>query len=334
MEWNKGFQVSYYAYVIDPESWREKEVLQITGGTIDREEDGLRESANIETVKYEQEEEHWIRVYLDAEQSGAAAHVPVFTGLACSPSMAFDGELYTSTLECFSVLKPANDVLLTRGYYVPSGSNGAKVIKDLLSVTPAPVEIEGEAPDIISAIISEDGETHLSMADKVLKALDWRLRISGDGTITITEKAKDISGSFDALDQDMIEPEVSISKDWYECPNVFRAVQDDVIAVARDDDPESSLSTVNRNREIWEEETSCEFNSGESIAEYAKRRLKELQKVEITASYDRRFMPDIFVGDLIRIKYPKQGLDSIFEITSQKIELGPGGRTSEEVKKT
>ena len=334
MEWNKGFQVSYYAYVIDPESWREKEVLQITGGTIDREEDGLRESANIETVKYEQEEEHWIRVYLDAEQSGAAAHVPVFTGLACSPSMAFDGELYTSTLEGFSVLKPANDVLLTRGYYVPSGSNGAKVIKDLLSVTPAPVEIEGEAPDIISAIISEDGETHLSMADKVLKALDWRLRISGDGTITITEKAKDISGSFDALDQDMIEPEVSISKDWYECPNVFRAVQDDVIAVARDDDPESPLSTVNRNREIWEEETSCEFNSGESIAEYAKRRLKELQKVEITASYDRRFMPDIFVGDLIRIKYPKQGLDSIFEITSQKIELGPGGRTSEEVKKT
>ena len=334
MEWNKGFQVSYYAYVIDPESWREKEVLQITGGTIDREEDGLRESANIETVKYEQEEEHWIRVYLDAEQSGAAAHVPVFTGLACSPSMAFDGELYTSTLECFSVLKPANDVLLPRGYYVPSGSNGAKVIKDLLSVTPAPVEIEGEAPDIISAIISEDGETHLSMADKVLKALDWRLRISGDGTITITEKAKDISGSFDALDQDMIEPEVSISKDWYECPNVFRAVQDDVIAVARDDDPESPLSTVNRNREIWEEETSCEFNSGESIAEYAKRRLKELQKVEITASYDRRFMPDIFVGDLIRIKYPKQGLDSIFEITSQKIELGPGGRTSEEVKKT
>ena len=45
-------------------------------------------------------------------------------------------------------------------------------------------------------------------------------------------------------------------------------------------------------------------------------------------------MPDIFVGDLVRIRYPKQGLDSVFEVTSQKIELGPGGRTSEEVRKT
>ena len=334
MEWNKGFTAAYYAYVIDPITWREKEVLQITGGTIAHEEDGLRESADIETVKYEQKKEQWIRIYLDARQKGSADHVPIFTGLACSPSKVFDGVLSASTLQCFSVLKPCQDVLLPRGYYVPAGSNGALVIKELLSVTPAPIVIEGESPDISTNIISEDGETHLSMADKVLKALGWRLRITGDGTIYITENAKEISGSFDALDQDIIEPEVSISKEWYECPNVFRVVQDDLIAVSRDDDPNSPLSTASRGREIWEEETSCEFNSGESIAEYAERRLKELQKVEITASYERRFMPDIFVGDLVRIRYPKQGLDSVFEVTSQKIELGPGGRTSEEVRKT
>jgi hypothetical protein len=333
MKWNNGYSASYYAYIIDPVSWREKERIEITGGSISRSEDGLRESADIECKAYEHGKEQYIRVYLDAWQNGAASHEPLFTGLATSPSRDIDGYFEKNTLECYSVLKAADDVLLDRGYYVPAGTDGAAAVKDLLSVSPAPVFVNGSAPGIQKSIIAEDGESRLSMAEKVLAVIGWRMRISGDGTIEICPEATSQLAEFDPIEQDVIEPSITVDYDWYSCPNVFRAIQDDLSAVARDDSPESPLSTVNRGREVWAEETSCDFNTGESISEYALRRLKELQSISTTAAYERRYHPGILVGDVIRLRYPKQGLDGLFQVTSQTVELGYGAKTSEEVKK-
>lgn len=333
MNWNKGISATYYAYEIDPISWREKDRIEIIGGSINHDLDGLRESAEIQCTRYDAGTEKWIRIYLDATQNGNSEHIPLFTGIACTPSISIDGYMMNNTISCYSTLKPAKDVLLPRGYFVLEGANGAEAVKELLSVTPAPISIEGVSGTLTQSIIAEDGETHLSMADKILKAIDLRLGINGDGSIRITTKARGVSGSFDALENDSIEPQISIERDWFECPNVFRAIHDDLSAIARDDDPASPLSTVSRGREIWAEESSCDLSSGESISEYAARRLKELQTVEITASYDRRYDPDIQVSDLVKLNYPKQGLDGLFEVTSQKIELGFGARVTEVVRK-
>ena len=331
MNWKNGFSASYYAYIVDPVSWRETDRIEITGGSINRSDEGLRDSADIECTTYDHSREQYIRVYLDAEQSGTSVHTPLFTGLATSPSRDIDGYYETSTIACYSVLKAAEDILLERGYYVPAGSNGADVIKDLLSCTPAPVTVNGSAPDLQTSIIAEEGETKLSMADKVLFAIGWRMRIDGMGMIELCPKAVDEILQFDPVDQDVLEPTIEVEYDWYECPNVLRAVQEDLSAVARDDSVDSSLSTVNRGREVWVEETSCELNTGESISEYAARRLKELQKVQLTAGYDRRYFPDVLVGDLVRLRYPAQGLNGLFRITSQTVELAHGAKTSEKV---
>ena len=64
------------------------------------------------------------------------------------------------------------------------------------------------------------------------------------------------------------------------------------------------------------------------------RRLREEQRYEQVASYERRYLPDVRPGDLIRLKYPAQGLNGMFQVSSQKIELGHGARTSEEVTRT
>ena len=331
MNWKNGFSASYYAYFLDPASWRETGRLEITGGTIKRTDESLRDSADISCVSYEQGKERYIRIYLDARQHGGAAHIPLFTGLATSPSRDIDGVFETNALECYSVLKAADDVLLDRGYYVSAGANGAAVIRELLSCSPAPIVIDGVAPALQSTIIAEDGETHLSMAEKVLDAIGWRMRIHGEGTIELCEKATVDLARFDPIEQDVIEPTISVKYDWYSCPNVFRAVHEDLSAVARDDSPDSPLSTVRRGREVWAEETSCDFNTGESISEYAVRRLRELQHTKLTAEYDRRFHPNVLVGDLIRLHYPAQGLDGLFRVNSQSIELGYNAKTTEEV---
>lgn len=333
MDWSKGFSATYYATVVDAPSWRDVERFEIIDGSISKSESGLRTSADLTCKDYTQTVEQWIRVWLDVRQDGDTQHIPLFTGLSTSPEREINGRLITIPLTCYSVLKPSQDVLLQRGWYAPAEISCERIIKNLLKVTPAPIEFGEGIPMLSQGIIAEDNESNLSMVEKILKAINWRMRITGSGIIQILPKASEISAQFDAFENDSIEPKVTVSEDWFNCPNVFRAINEDVSAVARDDNSDSPLSTVNRGREIWAEETDCDLADNESIAAYAIRRLKEAQKIAYTVSYDRRYIPDVEISDQIGLHYPEQNIDGVFEITSQTINLGYGCRTSEEVQK-
>ena len=331
MDWSKGFSASYYMAIVDKRTWNDASRREITGGSISRSGTGLRQSADIDCPGYEPGTEQWIRVWLDVRQNGAADHVAMFTGLACSPSVRRDGNIKEIPLECYSVLKPADDVMLQRGWYVPAETNGAQMAAQMLrEVIPAPVTVEGDSPSLQQAIIAEDGETVLSMVDAILDAIGWQMRIDGMGRVTIREVSDEPVATF-GKEYDIIETEIEIEQDWFDCPNVFRAVSDDMTAIARDDSEDSPLSTVTRGREIWMEETNCDMNDAESIEEYSIRRLKEEQQKSVRISYNRRFHPDVMTGDIIRLNYPAQELQGNYRVSDQTIELEYGARTEEEV---
>lgn len=332
MNWEKGFSARYFAMIVDADSWRDVEQFEIISGGINKSESGLRVSADLTCKDYNESLEQWVRIYLDARQDGGGELIPLFTGLSTSPERDIDGNIITIPLTCYSVLKPSQDVLLQRGWYAPAAVGCDTILKNLLRPTPAPVVFGEDIPKLTQAIIAEDGETNLSMIEKILEAINWRMKITGRGEIQIIKKAEDISASFDALEYDSIEPKLTTSRDWFSCPNVFRAVSADMSAIARDDNPDSILSTASRRREVWMEETDCDLADNESIADYALRRLKEEQAVAFTASYDRRFNPAVEVSDKIRLHYPKQGIDGVFQVVSQSISLGYGCKTTEEVK--
>ena len=331
MNWSSGYSVSYYMTRLDPITLRDVERIEITGGSIKREAEGLRESATIDCTDYPNIVEQWVRVWLDTEQSGSSSHIPLFTGLATSPARDFKGEYETNSIECYSVLKPASDVYLLRGWYAPAGMSGASVIKELLSVIPAPVSVADNSPTLQNHIIAEESETRLTMIEKILTAINWRLIIKGDGIVRVEPKPIDPVATFDPIENDVIETQIKVSEDWFSCPNVLMAIDNELMAIARDDSEKSQLSTVNRGREVWQQETSCDLADNETIEQYAFRRLKELQKTEKTASYDRRFMPDVYPSDIVRLHYPAQGLDGNFTVRSQSIDLGYAARTSEEI---
>lgn len=325
MDWNKGFEARYYGSFIDKESWRDIEHFGITGGEISRSNGELIESADVQCTNYVSGE-RWIRIWLDARQNGATKHIPMFTGLATSPADDVNGNLVSNSLECYSVLKPLQDVLLPLGWYAPVGS-GAELVKNLLESTPAPVEIYENMPLLRHNIIAESGETELSMLNKILLALDWRIKITGDGRIIVCPFPTEISAEY-GLNNDSVKPIFTRGYDWYQCPNVFRATMNDQSTVAIDDSPDSPLSTVNRGREIWAEEKSCNLSEGETLYEYASRRLKELQTVAKKIGYDRRFNPNVYVTDLVKFNYAQ--LEGTYIVTSQRIEIGHGANTTEE----
>lgn len=331
MEWKQGFTATYYATIVDPQSWRDISRFEIIDGQVTRDDDSLMQSADVTCTNYDPSKEQWIRIYLEARQGNSGERHALFTGLATSPERDINGTLSTYPLQCYSVLKPAEDILLQRGWYAPVDIPGTRMIEELLSVCPAPIEYEDGAPSLTEAIIAEDGESNLSMAQKIVEAIGWRIRITGEGVIQILPKATEPKAMFDTVQNDVIRPEINVTEDWFECPNVFRAVSDELSGIARDDDPDSPLSTVSRGREVWMEETDCDFADDETIADYALRRLIEEQSYYKTASYSRRFYPDIYPTDLIRLHYPAQNIDGVYRVNSQDITFNYGAETSEEV---
>lgn len=332
MDWSKGFSARYILATVNPETWTDQEEFEFVDGSIDRDNSSdLKESASVTMTEKITENECWVRIYLQAQQGGSAKKVALFTGLAAFPERKLDGTRTTYDIDCYSVLKPADDIILPRGYYVPAGS-GAKQIKSLFDCIPAPKYIEGTSPITTENIVAEDGETRLTMALAVLDAIGWRLKIDGDGSITIcanNDKSNLVAG---VTENDIIECNVTDTFDWCDTPNCFMAINDDYgAAIARDDSSDSFLSTVNRGREVWQLETNVDLSANETIADYAVRKLKELQKPFRTIQYNRRFFENIFVGDVISLNYPEHDLTGKFRIISQTLSLDHGCRTKEEV---
>lgn len=331
MEYNKGFSARYYGTYVDPGTWRDTERFEIISGSVNRTATDLLATASFENHNYPKNTERIIRLHLEMVQNEETERVPLFTGIACSPSDSVNGTIIGNKVDCYSILKYAEDVMLERGWYAPVEVPATELVRQLFENIPAPLILGENAPSLSEAIIAEDGETKLSMAGKILDAVNWRLKVKGDGVIYVLPKSDDPVAVIDPVSYDIIQPEIEISRDWYNCPNVFRAVSGTLTATARDDSPNSYLSTVNRGREIWKEETDCNLSANESVADYALRRLKEEQQINLTAKYDRRFVPDLYPTDVITLNYPSIGLTGDYRIDAQTIEMTHGAKTREEV---
>ena len=316
--------------LLDPVTWLEIERIELISGSISRSNGGLEQTASLTVRDFDQEQEHWIRVYMDATQEADVDHVALFTGLVSAPKENVEGPVATHELECYSVLEPL-DVPLLLGEYIPYGMNAGTAIKRLLKPTPAPVDITPGAPALEDYIVAEENETNVTMIQKVLDAIGWQMVIEGDGTIEVRPRPETVAASFSAIGMDVIEKTLSKTRDWFKTPNVFRATSGDMVAIARDDDPESPLSTVARGREVTSEETDVTLTSDEGLAEYAKRRLKEEQQIVESADYTRRFIPGVMVGDRVDINYDH--LQGEYEVISQNITLTYNAQTEEQVER-
>lgn len=335
MNWNSGFSALYELRRVDPISWQDMGSFDLTAGSVNRSGTGLMESADFTMT--ESPGECWLRVYLKAKQGDSGARVPLFTGLASAPERKMDGNSVTYKVACYSVLKPVEDMLTPRGYYVPSGASGAEAAAELLKVGPAPVTYDDMSPALAEAIVSEDKDTYLSIAQKIVDAIGWRIRINGDGSVEIVPQPDEESARFDEYENDSIEVNITDTYDWFSAPNCLRVVNGDNCVEVRDDDEDSNLSVPSRqgNRggtgEIWAQESASSISEDDTLQMYAERKLKELQSPARTISYKRRFRPEVTVSDMVRLHLPGHGIDGVFSVTSQKITLGYGASVAEEV---
>ena len=60
MDWIKGYSASYYMTIVDPGSWRDLRMVDITGGSISKTGTSLMESAQVDLT--ENLGETWVRI--------------------------------------------------------------------------------------------------------------------------------------------------------------------------------------------------------------------------------------------------------------------------------
>ena len=153
MDWTKGYTASYYACIVDPITWRDLERFELESGSINRTDSGLLQSADISCIDYEHGSDKWIRIWMDTEQPGTGEHNAIFTGLTSTPKFETKGGGYTDCkIQCYSVLKPAEDVPPPLGYYAAKGLISGDIIRNLLDPCPAPLIIDEDTPRLAQHI--------------------------------------------------------------------------------------------------------------------------------------------------------------------------------------
>lgn len=340
-DFSKGYTSAFYATILDPVTWDDVERLEIVSGSINRTNTDLRQSASLTLRNYPYDTDRYIRIYMVANQLGSYERVPLFTGIATSPGYTYNAGVRDVTVQCYSVLKPLQDILLRHGWYIKEGSNCLNELQDLLSYTRAPVAFSDYDPEELKKneleddIIAEDNESNLSMIELLLYAIDWVMWINGDGTIVLAPNQEDPNidpASIFSPRNAVIETSFSVQHDMFDCPNCLRVTFNDYMAEAKDEDEDSPLSIQNRGREIWAVEDNVDLLKNETLAEYADKRLLELQDVSETISYDRRYLPEVNTDNKIVLAYPE--LSGEFIVESQNITLGHAAVVSEQIRRS
>ena len=334
IDWTQAYTASWRMVKVNTDTWSSGLVVpNVSSVSISRDctdECPLLESASITLEsKSEDFEAGWYRLEVLVKQNASMERIPVMTMLCESSDGDRDKKYIELNADGLSVLQPANEKHLLAGTYVPKNVNGAEqAARYLRACTPAPVVVEGSFT-LDDYLVLDADCSHIKAAWTILDAAEWCMQIKGDGTIVIREKPKTPELLLDNAHASILRPSTSFSKDLSDIPNVYIAVDGDYRYEARNDDPESPLSTVTRGREIDYIDRSPQRINGESLKSYAERKLEEKSTITETYSYNREYWPDVLPYSLVSGSIPSTGLVENMRVLTQSLKFGKGLEISE-----
>ena len=118
-DWTKSMQQSFEYYVVDPNTWKDMELLtNVKSCTINR--DSEADTLGSATIDVEDSVgECYIRVYLITIQNGIREKHPLGTFLVQTPSSNYDGKTRSVSMDAYTPLLELKEKQPPLGYYVP-----------------------------------------------------------------------------------------------------------------------------------------------------------------------------------------------------------------------
>lgn len=335
MDFSKGYSASFTLHRVDPSTWgRGPAYAKVVSASVEcdaTDECPLVQAGSCEVTLdvADSFEEGYYRIEMTADQDGSVERHAVATLLMASGESALDRSSQTAKVTGHSVLKPAADRLMLTGTYAPKGCDGAQYAASLLrECIQAPVSASGSFTLDEHAVFGA-GVSYLQAAWTVLKAADWCMRIMGDGSVEICPKPSEAAFVLDVEGRHNIVPGAEMSYDLSEVPNRYFAVDGDDVGVAINDLDGSRTSVSARGRYVDCIDDSPVKVDGETMTNYAKRKLEEMSTVTREWTYTREYVPDLVPFDLVAGSVPEFGMSGAFRVLKQSMSIGKGVTVSE-----
>ena len=330
-DWLGGYAATWEVRRVNPDTWEDAGILEnVLSVSVERSCDGKAPTLESGTMTIDAPsiEPTWYRVSMIAEQNGKE-RVPIATLLFERASSHI--ERGNVELECTgrSVLQPVADIKMVTGKFAPEGVNGAEYAAQLVrACTPAPVIVDGSFT-LVNDIVFNPGCKYLDAVWQLLDAANWCMQIFGDGTIRICAKPSEPALELSKANAGLLVPGVDDDYNTVDIPNRYYAIDDDKMAIAVNEDPDSEVSYPSRGRWVDEYDTAPVLVDGESLEMYAIRKLAEASTVVRKYSYTREWWPDVVPYSLVSAYLPSDGVQGDLRVISQSIECGLGAKVSE-----
>lgn len=332
MDWGKSYSATWRVYKVNRKTWADGELLgRVDEVTVTRTADGnLLESGSMQ-VTGDTFEPDYYRIVMIAEQGGEIIRSDIATMLFDVSGGQLNYQTTNSTPDGYSVLYPASTTSIIIGQYAPAGVDGAKYAQQLLqSAINAPVEVEGSFI-LNDHIIHEFDSSVLSAVWSVLNAGNFIMRIDGRGVVHIEPKPTEPEFILDNISKNVVINGINHSFDISHIPNRYVIVNGVNVITAKNDDPESVVSTTNRGYIVDLVDKSPTLINGETYGEYALRKLKESSIINEDYNYTREYVPNLHLYSVIKSSINE--MQGNLRIISQGVTCNNGITVNEKVTK-
>lgn len=334
IDWTRGYTSRFTAYEVDGSTWAETAVIgRVASADVDRTASGLLESGSLSiTVDVLGGfQERYVRICMDAEQDGRTERVDVATLLCASEGGTANHGVDFLDVQGRSVLYPASVRKvhdLGNDPYAPMGCDGAAYAGALLSkCVAAPVHVDCGFT-LGTSIVHDLSDSYLDAAWAVLGAGNCTVQIDGRGEVHVIEMPSEPDPEVGAVTASSLMPGIEHGSDYSSIPNRYYAASGSTATVAVNDDPNSPTSTVSRGYFVDFRDESPKPVGGETLAEYARRKLAEKSVAKDTRKYKREFRPGVYVGSLLDVSMG--GEPVVTRVERQSLAIGHGIVVTEE----
>lgn len=341
IDWTKSMTQTFEYYEVDPNTWKDKELLRtVKGCSIDRDNDARTlGSASIDVDEIFGEA--YIRVYLIANQNGVKEKVSLGIFLVQTPTSTFDGKIKAVSMDAYTPLLELNENPVPLGYALLKDENIMKNAYQIVRTNCRAPVVETELDKVLETdFVANLSDTWLSYVIDLIKLAKYELSVDEIGRILFEPQRKvdelQPVYTFNDDNSSILLPSVSLRHDLFGIPNVVEVTcsigTEIYTAIVKNEDPDSPTSIQNRGRTITHRDTQPAFAgipTKEMVDEYAETLLKTLSSVEYEITYSHGYCP-VRVGDCVRLNYLKADIKDVkAKVIAQNIKCDTGCTVSE-----
>ncbi len=279
-----------------------------------------------------------------APDSGGWVEFPQGVFYLSSPTRADQNNSVIRNIEAFDGLIVLKEDKFVDRYTITSGTSYYDaIIKILQSAGVTKWNIEQTDKVLETDVEFEPGKEKLFAINELLRQINYesiKVDVYGYYTSSYYRSSEQRSPSYTYIDdeQSVTLPGMKEEFDLSEVPNQFVVVrsngeQEPLRSEYTNNNPDSPVSTVNRNRTITDYREVDKIADQESLDGYTLRIASEASQIYGKISFQTAIMPMHDIGDAVQINYSRLGINEKYSEQKWSFPLRAGGVMKHELRR-